>query len=451
MLLRSADILIAMIESPRDAGLVRSVTVGGMAASILNMVIGAGIFVVPAALAAALGRFAAVAFAICAVAIGAIAICFAEGGSRIPTSGGAYGYIEAAFGPLAGYIAGTLLWVGNVLSSAALAAATADIVASLVPKPFTAPTQVTVIVVVIGTIALINIAGAASGARLTKALAGIKFVPIAVFVIAGGAAFHLSNFAPAGTPGPLRFGRALILALFAFTGMETPLAASGEVERPEVAIPRAIAAAMLPLTLLYVLIQLIAQGVLGASLSTSGAPLADAMAGIHPWLRTLMLAGAAVSMFGTIGSDILGTPRVLFAFSRDGSLPGVLGRAHPRTHAPHVTISCYALVAIVLAISGSFAELAVLAMLATAGLYILSCAAAWTIARRGVALAGQPLNFRWLGAAAVAGMASMVILIALASRAEIISLIALVAISGGAYVGVRRMRRSGLAAAISAR
>lgn len=440
-----------MVENQRDLGLVRAVSAWGLAASIMNMVVGAGIFAVPAALAAAMGPYAAVAFLLCAVAIGAIGICFAEGGSRIPTSGGAYGYIEAAFGPLTGYVAGTLLSFGNVLSSAGLAAAIADVVAGLLPKPFMAAIHVTVVVVVIGTIALVNVRGAIFGAQLTKALAAVKFVPIAIFLVAGAAALHFSNFVQASTPSSPQFGRALILALFAFTGMETPLAASGEVEKPEVTIPRAIAMAMLPLTLLYVVIQLIAQGVLGAALRSSSAPLADAMAGIHPSLRILMLAGAAVSMFGTIGSDILGTPRVLFAFGRDGTLPRVLGRVHTRTRAPYVAISCYALIAIALAISGTFAELVVLAMLATAGLYILSCAAAWTIARRGIETAGQPLNFRWLGGAAAVGITSMIILIALASRAEIISLIALVAISAAVHTAIRRVRRPGLAAASSAR
>lgn len=441
-----------MVENQRDAGLARVVTTWGMAASIMNMVVGAGIFAVPAALAAAMGPYAAAAFLLCAIAIGAIAICFAEGGSRIATSGGAYGYIEAAFGPLAGYVAGSLLWFGNVLSSAGLAAAIADIVAGLLPKPFLGAIRVTTIVMVIGAIASVNVGGAVFGARLAKVLAGIKFVPIAIFVIAGGTVVHLSNFAPAAAASNSpQFGRALILALFAFTGLETPLAASGEVARPDRTIPRAIAAAMLPLTLLYVLIQLIAQGALGSSLRTSSAPLADAVAGVHPSLRILMLAGAVVSMFGTIGSDILGTPRVLFAFARDGTLPGVLGRVHPNTRAPYVAILCYAFIAIALAISGTFAELVVLATLATAGLYILSCAAAWAITRRGVAAAGPPLNFRWLGSAAVVGIVTMIILIALASRAEIISLIALVAVSAAIHAGVRRMRRPGLAAVTSAR
>jgi basic amino acid/polyamine antiporter, APA family len=196
-------------------------------------------------------------------------------------------------------------------------------------------------------------------------------------------------------------------------------------------------------TLLYVAVQIIAQGILGASLQHSTVPLADAMARISPALRALMLAGAALSMFGWIGGSLLGTPRMLFAFARDGYLPRVLGRVHPRSHVPHVAILCYAALAIGLALSGTFAELAVLATLGSAALYIAGCAAAWRLARRGVARAGVPLNYRWLRAAMIIGILGMLFLIALASGAEIIGLLAVLAVSAAVYLVTKRNSRSG--------
>jgi APA family basic amino acid/polyamine antiporter len=225
------------------------------------------------------------------------------------------------------------------------------------------------------------------------------------------------------------FGRALILAVFALVGMETSLCASGEVVQPNRTIPRALAIAMLSTTILYVAIQVIAQGILGSSLATSKAPLADAMAHIHPALRAVMLAGTALSMFGWLGSDILGSPRQLFAFARDGLLPRVLGKLHPRSHAPYVAILCYSTIAIVLALTGSFAELVVLSTLSIAALYSAGCAASWVLARRGVTLSGTPLNFRFLGAATVIGISSMLALIALGSRLEIIGLATFIGLS----------------------
>jgi amino acid transporter len=158
------------------------------------------------------------------------------------------------------------------------------------------------------------------------------------------------------------------------------------------------------------------------------------MARISPVLRPLMLAGAALSMFGWLGSDVMCSPRILLALARDGLMPRVLGRVHPRYRSPHVAIVCYCTLAIGLALTGTFGELAVLSTLAIAPLYIAGCAAAWQLKRRDVALAGEPLNFRWLRTAMLIGIAGMLAMIALASRAEILGLVAIVVVSSLAYL-----------------
>jgi basic amino acid/polyamine antiporter, APA family len=421
-------------QSQRDTGLIRAVGPWALAANIVSMIVGAGIFAVPASLAACIGPYAPLAFVACGFAVGAVAICFAEGGSRVPTSGGVYGVVEAAFGPLAGYVSGTLLWVCSVLACGAVAAALADVVASLFPPSLVGPVRAAVIVGVIGGIALFNIGGVVRGARLVSAITTVKLAPLAIFILAGASAIHSSNFSGTFEPDAQGLGRAVILAVFALVGMEASLCASGEVTRPNRTIPRALAIAMLSTTLLYVAIQAIAQGILGSSLATSKAPLADAMAHVHPALRALMLAGTALSMFGWLGSDLLGSPRQLFAFARDGQLPRVLGRLHPRSHAPYIAILCYATLAIALALTGTFAELVVLSTLAIAALYIAGCAASWALARQGVALSGTPLNFRFLGTATVIGISSMLALIALGSRQEIFGLTMLIGVSTLVYL-----------------
>ena len=427
-----------VLENKRDTGLVRAVGTWALAAGIFNIVVGAGIFAVPGALAASVGPYAPFAFLFCALVVGAVAICFAEGGSRMPTSGGTYGYIEAAFGPLIGYVAGTLLWFGDVLACGGVTAALADVVVSLVPARFSAPAHAAVIIGVVGGIAFVNVGGVARGARLAGITTVLKLFPLAVFVIVGVFAVRHGNFVQTVAPSTQGLGRAVILALFAFIGMEATLSASGEVSEPARTIPRALAIAMIAVTVLYIAIQIIAQGILGPSLAHSTASLADAMAQISPGLRLLMVAGAALSMFGWISSDILGSPRMLFAFARDGLLPRILGRVHPQSHTPYVAIIFYAALAVGLALTGTFAELAVLATLTTATLYIAGCVAAWLLARRGVAVAGTPLNFRWLRAAMVTGSGGMLVMIALASRAEIVGLCGLVAISVVIYVVMRQ-------------
>jgi amino acid transporter len=433
-----------MTENRRDLGLIRAVGPLALAASIINAVIGAGIFNVPAALAAAIGPYAPWAFVVCAIAIGAVAICFAEGGSRVPTSGGAYGYIAAAFGPMTGYVAGTMLYFSNVLACGGIAAALADAVVSVLPASLRAAAHVTVIVAAIGGIALVNIRGVALGARLINTMTLIKLIPLAVFLVVGAAAMHAANFVQSAAQTSAQdssgIGRALILALFAFTGMETSMCASGEVKNPTRTIPRALLIAMLAVTFVYVGVQVVAQGILGPALAGASVPLADAMARVGPVLRLMMVLGAAVSMFGWIGSDILCSPRILFALSRDGLLPAMFGRLHTSRATPHVAIVCYAALAIGLALTGSFAELAVLSTLAVAPLYIAACAAAWRLARGRVAIAGEPLSFRWLGAAAVIGTGSMLFLIGLAARAEIMGLLAVIAAALALYFVQTRLR-----------
>ena len=415
------------MAAKRDAGLVRVVGTRSLAASTVCVVIGAGIFALPGPLAASIGPYAPVAFLLCAIAIGSIGICFAEGCSRIASSGGAYGCIHAAFGPFAGYIAGMLTWVGNVLATGGVAAALADVASNGLPPAWKAPTHALVIIVVIGSIAWVNIGGIGRAARLVSWATVLKIAPLVIFVAVGAGAMHEGNFTPSEALHRDGVGRALILALYVFTGMETGLCASGEVVNPSRTIPRALGLALAVITVLFISVQVVAQGILGASLAQSSVPLADAMARISPALRVLMLVAASVSMLGYLTADIMGTPRVLFAFGRDGLLPGALGRLS-QGNAPHVAIICYALIAIGLAISGTFAELAVMATLASAVLYILICAAAWQLVRRGVAEDGQPLNFKWLPTAALVGMGSMLGAIALAAQEEILGLLALIGV-----------------------
>ncbi len=422
-----------MGESRRDAGLLRALGPWGLAASIVNIVVGAGIFAVPGALAASSGAYGPLVFLFCGVAIGSVALCFAEGGSRVPTSGGVYGYITVALGPLAGFVTGLLLCFSDALACGGVAAAFAEATASLAPPDWRRPARAVIILVVVGSVALVNVSGVARGARLVQLTTFVKLIPLAAFLLAGASSIRASNFVVAEPPSTLGLGRALILASFAFMGMETALSASGEVATPARTIPRALVGSMSFVTGLYIAVQVVAQGILGADLAGSASPLALAMGRVSPTLRLVLLAGAALSMLGFISGDVLGTPRMLFAFARDGLLPGALGRLS-RTHAPHVAILGYAALVIGLAWTGTFVELAVLSTLAVAPLYVAGCVAAWLLSRRGVAEAGVPLGSRWLGAATATGVASMLVLVVLASRAEIVGLLAVIGVSTALYL-----------------
>src|SRR6185437_14725743 len=129
---------------------------------------------------------------------------------------------------------------------------------------------------------------------------------------------HVENFTRPTSMSAGDIGRTLFLTMFALQGFEVSLCAGGEIRDPNRTIPRAILLALSGVTLLYIAVQVIAQGILGPSLAGSAVPLADAMGRISPALRLLMLIGAAISMFGWLTTDLLGSPRILFAFARDG-------------------------------------------------------------------------------------------------------------------------------------
>jgi len=152
----------------------------------------------------------------------------------------------------------------------------------------------------------------------------------------------------------------------------------------------------------------VVQGILGASLAGSATPLADAAAvALGPGGRALILVGAAVSMFGYVSGMTLAVPRMLFAFGRDGFLPGALARVHPRFRTPYVAIVVQTAIVLALALFARFEQLAVAANVSALLVYAGCCLAAAELRRRDVRAGGIP--FRVPAGAAVPWLALAVI------------------------------------------
>jgi amino acid transporter len=420
----------------RDAGLRRCVGAWGLGAAVVNGVVGAGIFALPASMARDAGGLAPLAYLLCAGVFGMIVTCLAEAGSRMPTSGGIYGYVAYALGPLAGFVCGMMTWLASVLACGGIAGAFAATLGSVAPVFASGAGRVAVILLAIGGIALVNLRGVRGGAALVSAVTALKLLPLLLFV--GVGALWLPAAGPPTASAPATgFGEAVILAAFAFSGMETVLGVSGEVARPHRNLPLGLFGAMGFVLVLYVGIQIVAQRLLGPDLAQATAPLAQAAARISPVAGLVLVAGAGISMLGWIGSDILGAPRILFAFARDGLLPRLLGRADPRTGAPDAAIVVHAAIAAGFALSGSFTGLVVASTLSTAAVYFLGCAAAWVLHRDDTRSYGEPLDLAVLPAACVGGMASMVALVCVAPRSQIFGLGAVILVSAVLYGGVR--------------
>ncbi|HWJ24438.1 MAG TPA: amino acid permease [Gemmatimonadaceae bacterium] len=391
-----------------DSALVRVLGVWGLAAGIVNVTIGGGIFRLPSGVAAALGAAAPVAYVVCALAMGLIVLCFAEAGSRVAMTGGPYAYVEVAFGPFVGFLTGALLWVGITLALAAVSTFFADSLGALLPS-LGAGGRRTMLVLVLAGLAAANARGVAGVVRFNVVATVAKLLPLLLLVVVGAFAMRAENLHVAAPPTAGAVARASVLLIFAFLGVESALVPSGEVRDPARTVPRAVFLAMGAVALLYVVVQIVAQGILGPALAGDATPLATAAgAAMGPAGRTLILVGSTVSMFGYVSGMTLAVPRMLFAFARDGFLPAPLAAVHPRWRTPHVAIVVQVAIVLALALFGNFERLAVAANVTVLLVYAACCVAAAELRRRDVRAGGVPFRVPaagvvpWLALAVIA-------------------------------------------------
>tara|TARA_Y100001001_G_scaffold67274_1_gene65015 strand:+ start:2133 stop:3461 length:1329 start_codon:yes stop_codon:yes gene_type:complete len=347
-----------------DEGLIREIGVRTLSLSIVNLVVGAGIFVLPGVVAAQLGSAAIVAYLVCSLAVGLVFLCFAEIGSRITRSGGAYAYIEEAFGPFAGFIASMLLWFGwSALSDAAITVAMVGALALAFPILAEPVPRSIFIITLLSFLAAVNVIGVKAGVRLFVFNTMAKLIPLVLLLAFGIFAIKFENLAIMEWPPIATVGGGAIILFFAFAGAESGLSASGEIKNPSKTVPLGLLLGLTGILALYVGLQTVSQGVLGAELANNmDAPLAAVATEVFgEWGAKMLLVGGVISIYATVSGDMLSAPRVVFASARDNNLPKFLATVHPKYKTPYVSIIFFAAVVCVFALSGTFKPLAVLA------------------------------------------------------------------------------------------
>jgi basic amino acid/polyamine antiporter, APA family len=378
-----------------DHQLIRAIGIPGLTANIVNSTIGAGIFVLPALVAKGLGPAAPLAFLCCAIAMVLFVTCFAIAGSRVSLTGGLYAYVEVAFGRYVGFLAGVLYGITALGAVAGVVNVLVNSIAIVAPFLGNPVMRIVVMLVVYGSLVGINVRGVRGGAGAVSVVTFAKLLPLLLFIGAGIFFVHPANIEWSTWPSSKSLGDAVILLIFAFVGIEVALIPSGEVKNPARTVPRAAYFALVLTTIIYITIQLVAQGTLGSDLANyKDAPLAEAAVKFLGNMgRTTLLAGATISAFGFVTSDILSSPRMIFAFGRDGALPAWFAHVHPRYRSPDVAIITYAVLAFGLSVSGTFEQLAVLSNVAVLSMYFLCCAACWFLVQRDVRTNGRPFTF----------------------------------------------------------
>ena len=347
-----------------DEGLKRQIGVWGLTSNIINTIIGAGIFVLPAIVSEDLGAAGLLAYLFCGFLITMILLCFAEVGSKVTTSGGAYAYIDAAFGKYFGFITTNLFIFGaSLMATAAVANAVADALADVFPVFANELFRIIFFIALFSGLTIINVRGVSQGITLVKITTVAKLTPLLLFILIGIPHVKADNLSWSHTPSLESFGKASLLLFFAFQGAENSLSVSGEVKNPGKTVPKSILLSAISVLVIYLAVQLVAQGVVGSSLSGfKGAPLAEVAKRIAgPLGQTVMILGAAISMFGYLSSDILNMPRVLFRSSKDNVIPiKSLAKVHPRFATPYIAIISFTALGCFLSITGGFKQLAIL-------------------------------------------------------------------------------------------
>ncbi|MEL1241053.1 APC family permease [Flavobacterium flavipallidum] len=342
----------------------RTIGVFGLSANIMNVIIGAGIFALPAIVAASMGASSIIAYFFCGLLMALIMLCFAEASSKVTQTGGVYSYIETAFGPYAGFLAGIFTVTGTLLADAAVSNALVNVMGSAHPVFKEEFIRILFLLVIFGGLAFINVIGVKQGIGLVKINTIAKLIPLVLLVTFGWQAVHLDNLVIENFPDIQELGKSSLVLFFAFQGCESGIVVSGEVINPKRTIPKAIFISITAIVILYMLIQTIAQGVLGTQLplhtATPLAATADVIFG--PVGFIILTIGAAISMFGFLSGDILNNPRTLYALSRDKVIPiTAISKIHSSFATPYIAIILYALLGFLIAATGSFESLVVIA------------------------------------------------------------------------------------------
>jgi APA family basic amino acid/polyamine antiporter len=335
---------------------------------VIGGVIGSGIFIVPASVAAGVES----PLLILAVWIGGGVLCFfgaltlAELGASYPEAGGMYIFLREAYGPLIAFLFGwTLFLVIDTGSMATLAVAfSSKYLPYFLPVP---PWMSKVIAVLfIGFLVAVNYVGTRWGAFLQNFLTVIKFGAITavcaiVFLFASGDTAHFVNPSPPAFSWDLlsKIGIAMVATFWAYKGWEVSTFSAGELKNPGRNLPAGLLLSMVAIIFLYLVTNLAYLYAFPAGVIAGSDRIAsDAMdLAIGPVGGSIIAVTILFSILGAANSNMLCSPRVFFAMAGDGLFFKKIAAVHPRYLTPHVSILAMGVWALLLSLSGTFEQL----------------------------------------------------------------------------------------------
>jgi len=327
----------------------REIGLFGATALGIGAIIGSGIFIVTGIVAGIAGPAMVISVVIAGIISFFSALSIAELGAYLPEEGGTYAFARKLVSPFAGYIAGWMWIFSNIFVGAAVSLGFAHYFASLVPA---VPVKIIAVIICVIFI-VINYVGLKESTLLNNILVTLKVLILLFFIAFGLGFFNITHFTPLAPSGMTGILSGAALIFFAFTGFARVTIMAEEVKEPEKTIPRSIILALGISALLYVLVSIIAVGLVGTSdLAQSGSPLTAAiMVTGSPAAVLFISAGAMIATASVLLTTIMGISRIVFAMARNNDLPAFMSTITPRFCTPHYAIG----------ITGSFMILAILA------------------------------------------------------------------------------------------
>ena len=365
----------------RKRHLIRGIGAIGGALLVLNGMIGSGIFALPSVIAAKAGILSPWLFLATGVLLMTVVLAFAELSSYFRDSGGPVLYATTAFGPLVGFSTGWMYYISRSVALAANSHVLAIYLGALWPWFGTGVGRLAVIVTVICGLTFINVRGVKNGIRALSFFTVLKVLPLVAMIILGLQYYSPELVVPSSMPVIDDLGGTVLLLLFAFVGFETVLITAGETEKPRATIPRTMILTVIATGIFYFLIMLVYNLVL-PGVADPDATLVDVgrvLAGpVGAFAITLT---AIFSLGGSLSSMMLAGPRLTFALAEHDLLPSWFKRIHQRYSSPANSVMFLGGTALLIAMSGSFVQLAIATSLARLLSFIV-CIAALPVIRR---------------------------------------------------------------------
>jgi basic amino acid/polyamine antiporter, APA family len=358
-------------------------------ALVINGIVGAGIFGLPAKVQSLLGVYGLSAILVCAAVIGLVILCFAEVASRFSETGGPFVYAGTAFGPFAGFLTGWLLWVARVTGCCAIANLFLDYLAFFEPSWNQGRGRVVSAAAMLGTLTVIHYFGIKRAALFGNIATVGKLAPLLIFIAFGLWHMDAARFTPGPLPLNTHFAQAVLLLGFAFMGWESVVVTAGEMRNPQRDLPFALIAGLSAVSVLYLLIQLVCMGTL-PRLAESQRPIVEAAGTfLGPKGASLITLGALISMVGNLNVTLLTASRLPYAMAVAGQVPRALGAVHPRYRTPHVSVVLCGVLVLALTLSGSFVYLLTVSTISRLLVFSVTCASLPKLRRMAAAPAAR--------------------------------------------------------------